>query len=55
MEAHQERVVAEKTELDGKIEILMGFIAGPFFSKLPEAEQKRLRRSEVLADRIAAF
>ena len=63
MEAFQERVVTEKSELDEKIDRLDTFRAGTIFSTLPEDEQDRLNRqlsfmrqySGVLADRIAAF
>jgi hypothetical protein len=63
MEKHQARVVAEKKELDGKIERLRAFIAGDTFGGLSEAEQRRLRRqeaimglySDVLDERIIAF
>ena len=63
MQAFQERVVAEKTELDEKIVKLDSFRAGKTFRTLPEDEQDRLNRqlsfmqqySGVLADRIAAF
>ena len=60
---HQQRVVSEKSELDGKIEKLNAFGKGDLFLTLPEAEQDRLRRqstimgmySGVLGERIAAF
>ncbi len=63
MEAHQQRVVDEKTDLDGKLQRLTLFFSGPIFSTLTADEQTRLRRqaaimqsySEVLAERIAAF
>jgi hypothetical protein len=63
MEKHQARVVAEKEELDGKIERLRAFIAGDTFGGLSEAERRRLRRqesimglySDVLDERIIAF
>ena len=63
MQAHQERVVVEKSELDEKIEKLDAFRAGTIFPTLPEEEQERLNKqlsfmrsySGVLADRIAAF
>jgi hypothetical protein len=63
MSTFQERVITEKQELDAKIERLLVFIQSPKFGTLPEAEQKRLRRqevlmelySDVLSDRIVAF
>ena len=64
MPAHQQRVVAEKAQLDVKAKALSGFIGeNPFFEKLDPAEQERLkeqndimwRYSEILGARIAAF
>ena len=63
MEAHQERVVAEKKELDEKLQKLKDFIGKPMFQTLDSAEQGRLRRqavmmygySDILAERIEAF
>lgn len=63
MAPHQERVVAEKSELDEKIAKLVPFIDGNIYKTLPEEEQARLRKqvtimadySEVLGERIAAF
>lgn len=63
MEAHQQRVVDEKCDLDGKRDKLVIFIGGPIFIDLTEAEQMRLSRqlaymdlySGVLGERISAF
>lgn len=64
MPAHQQRVVAEKAQLDVKAKALSGFIGeNPLFEKLDPAEQERLkeqndimwRYSEILGARIAAF
>ena len=63
MEAHQQRVVDEKTDLDAKLQRLALFFSGPIFSTLKRDEQDRLHKqahimqsySEVLAERIAAF
>lgn len=63
MEAYQERVVAEKAELDKKLAKLNEFGKGDVFPTLPEAEQERLKRqskimddySVVLGERIDAF
>lgn len=63
MKAYQARVVAEKKELDGKIERLRIFIGGDGFGVLSHAEQRRLRRqeaimglySDVLDERIRDF
>ena len=63
MQPHQERVVAEKTELDDKLTKLKSFEAGPIYRSLPEDEQKRLssqadvmqQYSDILGQRIAAF
>jgi hypothetical protein len=60
---HEERVIAEKTDLDARLVALLSFIDTVTFHKLPEAEQKRLRLqrlamslySEVLSQRIDAF
>lgn len=63
MQPHQERVVAERAELDEKRAKLTAFIDGEVFDALDAAEQDRLRRqqdamsvySDVLRERIAAF
>ena len=66
MQAHQQRVVDEKQELDGRLEKLLAFIgngAGTIFSGLVTEERQRLTTqarimreySDILADRIAAF
>ncbi len=65
MQPHQQRVVDEKSALDGNINRLAAFIGqpSPVFTALPEAEQERLRvqlsvmgvYSEILGRRIAAF
>ena len=63
MKPHQERVVAEKAELDGRIESLRAFIGGETFPHLDASERERLRRqvyimkelSQVLGERIKAF
>lgn len=63
MQPHQERVVAEKAELDDKLTKLTAFFDSTIFSSLPDEEQTRLRRqahfmwqySDVLGERIAAF
>lgn len=63
MEAHQERVITEKADLDEKLEKLRAFFATPLFGGLDGAEQDRLSRqfsymcsySAVLEERIAAF
>lgn len=60
---HQQRVVAEKAELDAKIEKLTAFIDTPIFEGLFTAEQTRLQcqitvmsaYSVILGDRIEAF
>jgi hypothetical protein len=63
--SHQERVVAEKAELDEKLAKLTAFITtkNATFAALPQAEMERLIRqhgimelySRVLGERIAAF
>ncbi len=64
MSPHQERVVAEKAELDEKARKLSDFIGNSsVFPTLDPAEQERLREqndvmwqySEILGRRIAAF
>lgn len=63
MQPHQERVVAEKTELDDKREKLLRFFMGDIYKKLPVDEQDRLSKqetamkvySDILGERIAAF
>lgn len=63
MQAFQERVVEEKTELDAKIAKLKEFIAGSIYPTLDVEEQTRLTLqlsymeaySEVLGQRIVAF
>lgn len=60
---HQERVIAEKKELDERGDKLDQFILSEKFGTLPAAEQDRMKRqleimgkySEVLGERIAAF
>lgn len=62
--SYQERVVAEKYELDAKLDKLMAFIkANLVFASLPVAEQARLEMqasamstySRILRDRIEAW
>jgi hypothetical protein len=63
MQPHQERVVAEKKELDEKREKLGAFIEGKIFQTLPPEERNRLEQqaiamttySTILGERIAAF
>lgn len=63
MAPHQERVIAEKTDLDDKLSKLLAFFQTPVFASLPEAERSRLRNQArfmdgylaVLEERIAAF
>jgi hypothetical protein len=60
---HQQRVVKEKAELDGKLEALCAFIKGERFMSLDVAECQRLLTqsramadySVILGERIAAF
>lgn len=61
---YQQRLIDEKTELDEKLDKLHDFIQeNPIFKTLPEDEQKRLQRqdlvmaelSQILSERIAAF
>jgi hypothetical protein len=63
MEVFQERVIAEKVELDDKRKKLCTFMTGSIFTALPEDERMRLAKqdilmkdySDVLGERIAAF
>ena len=64
MEAHQQRVVDEKTELDKKAKALSDFIGGSAtFEAIDSDEQDRMKEqndimwqySEILGARIAAF
>lgn len=62
-DAHQQRVVTEKAELDAKLERLGLFVCGHVFPGIPADEQDRLRiqlhlmraYSAVLGARIASF
>ena len=64
MQAHQQRVLDEKTALDEKATALSNFIGtSPVFETLDPEEQERLKEqndvmwqySEILGKRIAAF
>lgn len=64
LQPHQQRVVAEKVELDAKLAKLKTFIdTSSVHRTLPEEEKERLRRqysymaaySQVLGERVAAF
>lgn len=63
MPAHQQRVVAEKAELDNRRFKLAGFIGTPLYFSLSKDEQLRMSNqkmvmadySQVLGERIAAF
>lgn len=63
LQPHQQRVVAEKAELDEKLAKMDAFGRTPLFASLPADEQGRLNRqhslmeqySAVLGERIAAF
>lgn len=60
---HEERVVAEKHDLDSRLQKLEAFIAGPTFNMIDVEERERMTRqaslmtqlSQVLGERIAAF
>ncbi len=60
---YQQRVVAEKKELDEKLGKLLSFFQTPIFAGLSDAEKSRLRNqarfmdgyAAVLEERIAAF
>jgi len=63
MQPHQERVIAEKGELDGNRQRLTAFIGGETYRSLDKTERSRLNRqleamtlySNILGERIAAF
>lgn len=63
MQAHQERVVVEQTELQDKVDKLYKFTVGDLFKGLDRAEQDRLSQqlqhmidyNRVLLERITAF
>ena len=50
---HQQRVVDEKTELDGKMEKLEAFLGTPLFKSLPAGEQHLLEEQYVAMDRYS--
>jgi hypothetical protein len=60
---HQIRVVAEKRELDERLQRLVAFMGTATFAELPEAELARMTRQRdvmgqltaVLGERIDAF
>lgn len=60
---HQQRVVAERDELNAKFDKLTEFLKGDLFKSLPADERERLTRqhaimeqySNVLAERIVHF
>lgn len=63
MEAHQQRVVDEKNELDEKATKLADFFTSDLYSSIGDAEKARLEAqykvmqeySHILGARIAAF
>jgi len=63
MPPHQQRVVDEKAELDGRLAKLEAFFDTPIFAGLDPAEQQRLHDqavamheyANILADRVEAF
>ena len=63
IQPHQQRVIDEKAELDGRIAKLAAFVESPVFLSVRQDEQERLKDqidvmriySEILAARIRAF
>lgn len=63
MQPHQQRVIDEKQELDGKLAKLNIFLGDPVFEGLPLKDQELLKQqsgvmqaySNILANRIARF
>ena len=60
---HQQLVIEEKAELDGRLERLRAFFGTGFFANLDAAERNRMQRqavamqklSDILGERIEAF
>jgi len=63
MFAYQERVIAEKEQLDDRCQKLRSFTGGAVYHSLDASERDRLERqleamgtySDILGERIAAF
>jgi hypothetical protein len=63
VQAHQQRVIAEKAELDVKLRALRAFFETGTYGSLPKEERNRQQRqcyamadySRILGERIAAF
>lgn len=63
MQPHQQRVVDEQEDLDGKRDRLRAFFGTDIYRELDKTEQSRLNRqleamtlySNILGERIAAF
>lgn len=63
LQPHERRVIAERAELEGRLDLLTAFLATPKFESLTEIEQQLLVKqsgamvalSDVLAERIALF
>jgi hypothetical protein len=63
MQPHQERVIAEKDDLDAKRDRLRAFFGTDLYREIDKAEQSRLNRqleamtlySNILEERITAF
>ena len=63
LQPHQQRVVAEKAELDERLNKLQAFTKTPNYGQISQAERNRLAVQEthmtaysnVLGERIAAF
>lgn len=54
MQPHQERVVAERDDLQGKIDRLRVFIGGDLFNTLNNGEQGRLQEQLAYMDSYVA-
>ena len=63
LQPHQQRVVEEKADLDGRLERLRAFFSTGLFGNLDAAERNRMQRqaiamqklSDILGERIEAF
>lgn len=51
---HQHRVIAEKNELDERLDKLTAFLATPSFTSLPKDEQERLTKQHSLMTELSA-
>jgi hypothetical protein len=55
LQPHQQRLLAEKQELDARLGRLLTFFKGPVFVRLPEIEKLRLRHQARFMEGYAAI